>query len=415
MSHLPFGRIIYGYGALLLTLLTGPGLAEAQTQGPDTRAAETTAAQPGEDHGLVTAGKRVMEWFTRPLHPELHGVASGGGLGTGVGYTHEPDGDRGWFTDTEAVITLRRYWSAHAESGYAWPRGRASAFVRTRDMNRLNFFGPTNESLLSGRTTFRLEERVVGGLGSVDLWRGLALTWRVEEIWPVLDRGRHPSYPSVEDLFSEPQAPGVATDQPRYGHYHAALDMAHPAGPQDVRTPGTRARVGLSVFDDQTLDRWSFRRLDVEGQHRFRMPGPNGRLTLHVLVQTTDTGTGHNVPFYMQPTLGGNSRVRSFREELIGSDDTTATLRGFTDLRFRDRNAILGQAEYRWTVWKWIDATVFVDAGKVAPRAVELDIQNLKESYGFSLSYMQDGRARGRLDAGFGGGEGATLFLSLGI
>lgn len=396
-----------------LVITAGPASDAARAQA-SSAVGTSTGAQPGEN-GLVTTGKRIMKWFSQPLHPVVRGVASGGGIGAGLGYTHGDDEDGGWFADTAALITLRSYWSAHVESGYRWRGARAAAFARVRDMKRLNFFGPGVESLRAARTTFRLREQVAGTLGSVPLWRGVQVDWRIEEIWPTLGRGRATPYPSVEDVFAEAEAPGLTAARPRYGHYRAAIAIVYPAGAPATAAPGGHHEIGWSVFADQTRDRWSFRRFNVELQQRLPMPGPRGRLTLHTLVETTSTDTGHEVPFYMQPTLGGNSRVRGFRERLIGSDDTTATLRGFTDLRFRDRNVLLLQAEYRWNVWNDIDATVFIDAGKVARRAADLHPHNLKESYGFSLSYMRGDTALGRIDAGFGGGEGAALFVSVGI
>jgi hypothetical protein len=56
---------------------------------------------------------------------------------------------------------------------------------------------------------------------------------------------------------------------------------------------------------------------------------------------------------------------------------------------------------------------VFVDTGQVAPRRSQL-FKDLKTSTGFSLSYMRNGRTLGRMDVGFGGGEGIQLFWSFG-
>jgi hypothetical protein len=56
---------------------------------------------------------------------------------------------------------------------------------------------------------------------------------------------------------------------------------------------------------------------------------------------------------------------------------------------------------------------VFVDAGQVAPRPSEL-FNDLRAGTGFSLSYMRKGKALGRMDVGFGGGEGVQLFWSFG-
>ena len=138
------------------------------------------------------------------------------------------------------------------------------------------------------------------------------------------------------------------------------------------------------------------------------------RLTLHGLMTTTYTAAGRTVPFYYQETLGGAGAVREFDDEIIGTDGSKATLRGFADLRFRGPHSMFLQAEYRCGVWGPIDATAFADAGKVTTRRSDLDFTNLKYGYGFSVSAMKGDATVVRVDVGFGGGEGAHAFFSLG-
>lgn len=82
--------------------------------------------------------------------------------------------------------------------------------------------------------------------------------------------------------------------------------------------------------------------------------------------------SGSRVPFYLPQTLGGVGGVRSFNDEILGSDATKATLRGFRDLRFRGTKLMLLQAEYRLKIAGPIDATLFVDAGTVSARPADL-------------------------------------------
>ena len=66
-------------------------------------------------------------------------------------------------------------------------------------------------------------------------------------------------------------------------------------------------------------------------------------------VETTYTKNGQQVPFFMLPSVGGGS-----------------SLRGFSSWRFRDRNSLLLQAEWRIMVNRFLDTAFFYDAGKVA-------------------------------------------------
>jgi outer membrane protein assembly factor BamA len=95
-------------------------------------------------------------------------------------------------------------------------------------------------------------------------------------------------------------------------------------------------------------------------------------------------------------------------------DGTRASLRGFRNYRFRDRDLVLMQAEYRIPVHRHVHTTVFVDSGQVAPRTSQL-FNDLRTTTGFSLGYVHKGRTLGRMDVGFGGGEGVQLFWSFGV
>lgn len=118
-----------------------------------------------------------------------------------------------------------------------------------------------------------------------------------------------------------------------------------------------------------------------------------------------------SVPITSEITLG---EVRSFNDQILGSDATKASLRGFRDLRFRGPHLLLLQAEYRLKIAGPVDATVFVDAGTVSACRSNLEFSCLARSYGFSLSVMTIDATAIRMDLGFGGREGAHVFFSVG-
>ena len=65
--------------------------------------------------------------------------------------------------------------------------------------------------------------------------------------------------------------------------------------------------------------------------------------------------------------------------------EAAATLRGYPNFRFRDRNRLLMTAELRWTPARFLDMAVFYDAGKVASRRQDLDFNDLRDSYGIGM------------------------------
>ena len=223
--------------------------------------------------------------------------------------------------------------------------------------------------------------------------------------------------PSIENVFAESIVPGGFSTEPVFGRYRGLVEFTHPGAANtdfdnvdDDSYRGTY-QVALEAVRDHSEGRHNFHRWEAEVQHRIPGFRPGQRLTLHGLVASTSSNG--DVPYYMLYTLGGTGGLKAFRPDMLGSDGTRATLRGFRNYRFRDRDLVLMQAEYRIPLHEQIHSTVFVEAGQVAPRTSEL-FSDLKASTGFSLSYVRKGRTLGRMDVGFGGGEGVHVFWSFG-
>jgi hypothetical protein len=279
----------------------------------------------GKDTSGTGIAKKAAEAFSQPLHPVVKGVASGGGMGAGIGHDFPKRGR--WETSAEGVMTIHGYWSTELVTTRETPRTRLMGYGRVRDMGSLVFFGPGTQSAVDDRTVFSLRDPVIGALGSLRVSPWVTVGGRVEELWPQVGVARSSAFPGTEERFGEVDAPGIGA-HPRFGRYHVFADLMSDAGPVGTRYQGGKTRIGYGLFDDQQLDRYDFRRLDVETQHRLTMFGPHRLLTLHGWVSTTDTSDGHDVPFFLQHTLGGKGNLRSVDEYLIGTDGTDATLRG---------------------------------------------------------------------------------------
>jgi hypothetical protein len=279
-------------------------------------------------------------------------------------------------------------------------------------MSKLDFFGLGNSSAEEDRTNFRLKDGLLGLFVEQRFSDWLVLTARAEALRPEIRRGRSSTLPSIETQFSDADAPGL-TQQPNFTRYEAAVRLELPAGDFDAVNQGGDVRAAHSYYSDGGLDRYSFRRWDIEGRQRFTVLGPLRRLTLHGQLSTTMTSAGHDVPFYFMPTLGGLPLPEGPIEHAIGSDGTLATLRGFTNYRFRDRNVLLLQAEYRQPLWGPIDFSVFGDLGKVASARADLDLSDLRHDFGAGLSIMRGSSTATRLDIAFGG-EGTRVVFTIG-
>jgi len=98
----------------------------------------------------------------------------------------------------------------------------------------------------------------------------------------------------------------------------------------------------------------------------------------------------------MQPSLGGSEDLRGFRE-----------------FRFRDRNLMVMNAEYRWEAFSGLDLALFADAGKVFHNSRQLNLRDLEKSYGFGFRFNTAKSVFWRIDTAFGN-EGPRVFLKFG-
>jgi hypothetical protein len=112
-----------------------------------------------------------------------------------------------------------------------------------------------------------------------------------------------------------------------------------------------------------------FQRVDAEVKQFVPLLRENWVIAMRALVSSTSTSAGDAVPHVLLPALGGGN-----------------TLRGYSSWRFRDRNRLLLTGEYRWTAGPFLDMALFMDAGKVAPRFSDLNLQDLKTSYGIGMT-----------------------------
>ena len=119
-----------------------------------------------------------------------------------------------------------------------------------------------------------------------------------------------------------------------------------------------------------------------------------GSISLRFLMNQSFTGTGHVVPFYFQPTLGGSDI------------DGNGALGSYQDYRFRAPNNILVRASVEHSIWGPLGLTAMVDEGKVALARGDLDFTHLRHTYSLGLTLRAGGFPMVWLLFSFGGHEG---------
>ena len=206
--------------------------------------------------------------------------------------------------------------------------------------------------------------------------------------------GADAAIPSIEDIFNDVTAPGLAA-QPNYLHHTIFAEMDnrdHPGKP----TSGGYYRASFGTWDDQTLQQYNFRRFDAEAI-RF-LPVRTGHVVaLRGGASYVNNADDQRVPFYVFPYIGGADTVRGYRE-----------------FRFRDENVVFFNGEYRWDALKHLEVAPFFDMGKVASDWQDVNLSDMRTADGLGLRLHADSRGFFRIDVGMGGGEGRNYFLKFG-
>lgn len=360
--------------------------------------------------------KKIIAAFSSPVHPIVESVGPGGGFGAGLAFRPKLRANERWSFRAEALITPKRYWNLEGVFSYTTDRVHAEAYGRARELARLDFYGLGQGASLDARSSFRYNERTMGGLVSVPFRVsrvGLRIGSRLEGLFPDVGSGRNPDTPSLEEAFTDSEAAGLLA-QPNFLALTGFFIAQFPDDLNQLSRVGVDAVASYTSFQAEADHAFDFNRFTFEAQQRLPGLRDSDKLTLHQLYSSDQAASGSRVPFYLQQTLGGAGQVRSMHDQLLGSDATKATLRGFRDLRFRGPHLVLLQAEYRLKLVGPVDATIFADTGMVAEQRVDLKLPEFARNYGFSLSVMTIDATAFRVDVGFGGKEGTHVFFSVG-
>lgn len=397
--------------AVTLVLASSTAAAQQPDQGGAEAAppvAEVTAVPPqaaDSDEGFVEKAKawadkyQIIERLNGDIdgwYPRLGGMTRGSGFAIGPGYRLHVgnvlvDASMGWSMKAYSSADVNVRWlQAFDDRLELWTN------YRYEDFPQEDFFGMGPSSVRSARTSYDFDSVDVLTLALLKPVRWLELGTQIGYMSPDVGAGSDSNYPSLEQLFSDVDAPGFL-EQPDFLHTTFFADV-------DYRDQKGRPRrggfyhVAMSLWDDRTLEQYDFKRFDANvSQYVPVDPDRKHVLLGRVGLSYANNERGGRVPFYFLPYVGGVDTVRSFHE-----------------FRFKDENAIWMTAEYSWAPIKWVSVATFIDAGKVAPDWQDIRLSGLKKGYGFGVRVHSTTQTFARLDVGTGGGEGWQLFLKLG-
>jgi len=368
-----------------LTVVTKPAqvLAQERSTGETTTSeaegyfTEPRAIAKGIDFAVRTMGGGDGD-RKDGFYPETGAMITGAGwISAGPGYRHRLFDDRA-IVDVSAAYSWRGYKAAQARfelPNLIRSRLAVGTQYRWQDLTQVDYFGEGTESLESNRSEYRLRSHNVVGYGRLQPVRWLSLQARTgwlyspELLSPVghFKRG----FPSTLEMFPGDMAV-TRGDQPNY--LHGNLSVV--ADTRDHRSHPVRGgvyRAEWATYNDRDGGLFSFRRTELEAAHFVPLSSDRIVFALRGWGVVTDTDPGRTIPFYLLPSLGGHN-----------------TLRGFNDYRFHDRNMLVVNAETRVAIFTHMDGAVFIDAGNVAARARDLNLD--RTSYGIGLR-MHSSRA----------------------
>ncbi len=376
-------------------------------QQPEPAVSDPASTEADDGKGFVASTRRwvgthqIVERLNGDVdgwYPRLGGMTRGGGIALGPGYRRHVFDDR-VLVDLSAAVSTKFYKAVDVHVRWLQAfneRVELWTDFRYEDFPQEDYFGLGLDSSLDARTSYDFEstEFTVRGHVRPTGWSRVGAS--VGHLGPSVEGGNDPSYPSIERLFTDTDAPGL-NEQPDFLHTTVFAEIDY----RDVRgrpRQGGFYRLSFGVIDDRTLQQFDHHRVDGEAVQYFPVTADRNHLVSgRVGFNHVNNEPDQRVPFYFLAYVGGVDTIRSFRE-----------------FRFKDENALWMNLEYRWTPMPWVSAATFFDAGEVRADWRDIGLSGLKTGYGVAVLVHSATQTLARLDVGTGGGEGWQLFFKFG-
>jgi outer membrane protein assembly factor BamA len=319
---------------------------------------------------------------TNGLQLVLGGMRSGNGTTFGVGYRRSDLwNERLSFRATaRGTPKLAYMFDLQVES----PRLNSDRFdlkfyTKYENSPQMDYYGPGPDSSKSNRTSFRLEDIAASVEGRVRIWRKLYVGATGGVYAANTTKGQRGGVPSTEEVFDPGRTPGLL-EQSRFLLAGGFLEYDWRDNPRGPRNGGHYYARHLRYWDQQ-LGLHSFHRLETGAEHYIPYWNRTRVIALQAHAIGSWTEAGQTVPFYLEPTLGGNQ-----------------LLRGFQRYRFYDQSAFHAAVEHRWHVLSNMHAALFFEGGKVAPKVSQLNFHRLEYSGGIGFRFTIQNSVIMRID-----------------
>ncbi len=302
----------------------------------------------------------------------LGGMRSGHGTSAGIGYRRVDLWNEKLAFRATARGTLQEAYMFDLEMDLSrltnQRRSELRFYAKYENSPQMDYYGPGQDSRKEDRTSYRLEDTSIDFRGRYRVWKGLWLGFTGGFYAPNTGPGKRDGFPSTEEKFTPDQTPGI-DHQPNFLRAGFTVQYDYrdlPTGPRS----GGNYYVHLRRYWDQDLGRHTFNSWDSAVEQYFPYWNRTRVVALRLAMVATQAGEGQTIPFYLEPTLGGNDM-----------------LRGFERYRFYDQSSLLATLEHRWHLFSGGHAAIFAEAGKVAPAASHLNLAKAKYAGGIGFRF----------------------------
>jgi hypothetical protein len=294
-------------------------------------------------------------------------------------------------------------------------------------LNKLNFFGLGNDSSLSGASVFGMTQGIIGGNVTKPVFEvpglsklNLSLFAEMNGRFVNIRSEGGQSVPPIQVLYSDITAPGLS-NQPGFLQFGQGARIKPVIGNHlELNYAGSLQEFVTPSSSQNTFERWT-----IDLNHTFylygytqsgpkttNMTGPdecapsgqscpqvphsrnlNGSIGVRLLLSES-MNSFSKVPFYFQPTLGGQDI------------DSNLALPSYQDYRYRAPNFLLLQESFEHSIWGPFGLMAMADQGRVALTRGDLGFSHLRHSFAAGLTLRAGGFPMVSLTFAWGGTEG---------
>jgi hypothetical protein len=364
---------------------TASGIIDAE------RAKAKTLKPVAPSHGEQEFDRFEEKIFDPLINPngltfQLGGLPTGGGFSLGPRYIRRDWLREHLISDTYLVGSTKKWYKGQSTFDFVGLMDnhlQLTTGAAYQNAASMPYYGEGSNSNKDNRSDYRSEftsPHFGGTFHFLDqkLSAGYAVGGLLVNVGP----GDLGNWPSTDKIFNGTNTPGL---EKQSNFITGTASIA-----ANLTTPGFSNPKGLILeaqdtqFWDQGGTNSSFHLL--QSQATYYVPFINGMRTLAFRArnETTFHAAGQQVPFYLQPTLGG-------------PDD----LRGYERYRYYDNGSSLLSGEYKWSVAGSVEMAIFGDGGNVYSRPGLIGLRELRGDGGFGVRFKDKQQEIMRFDVGF--------------